>query len=978
MLPEATLLSDTMLLPQEGFNEAATYLLPPEGLERASTWIIPAVQTFANASTFLQDDEPDALRRAHRLAQARAAATSSGARRARMPAQEAERGEQAAEPLPQARPPIPMSWHRTTAPAPVMSLIGAGLSLFGLRTVRFVGRDQERDTIWRDLTEVCQEGRARLVLLRGEAGIGKTRLAGWVGERAHELGAAVVLKATHSPLPGPANGLAGMVARHLRCLGLSRADVRRLVRLHLQDGGVTDDYEWDALTQLVTAPMAQERTARAKVVRFNNPAERYALLRRLMERQNRAMILIMDDVQWGSDALWFAQYLLRQQALHPLPVLLLLTVRDEELASRAMESHVLRQVMSLPQTREVTLGPLDDHSQARLVKELLGLESHLAARVQERTRGNPLYAVELVGSWVERGVLEVGESGFVLKEGAEAVAPENIEEIWTTRITRLLDDSLDRGQAEQAMEIAALLGQDVDANEWRLACAEAGVELTLDLFHALVMAGVVQPGQGFWSFTHGLVREALLRSAQEGGRWASHHRACAQMLRGHYKQRGSIVAERLGRHLIEAQALDEALPALLEGARQHIDASEYRRAQELLQLYQEALARMEVARREPRHGVGNVLLIEIYRVTGQFEEAFALAESTVSDAWKYDWEGLLPRLLTELGQVAVLRGDLELAENIYAEALDEHRKRRDRQGIAGCLHGQGQVAYRRGQMLLATKLLRKALLAYERLGDKAGIADVLQSLWTVVRQRGDLKLADDLIQQAMVLHEAQGNQMGVAECLAGRGQIDVRRGHLARAAHMYQRAMEIFENLGAQTGVATCLDGLAEVARSQQDFQAAEDWSRRALTLQESSGAGDAIVSRVNLGMAMVGGQRYDQAAEHLEATHAIAEIEGRRALQARIVAHLLVCVAQESQWRKWTPYMEELEGLLQSTGLVDTNLARPLEQAAEAAREAGRPEAARAALSLAHKQWRSLRKLNQAARVGRLLDSLEQSDSMS
>jgi serine/threonine protein kinase/tetratricopeptide (TPR) repeat protein len=970
LLPAVTQLTDTMLVAQEGFHELATYVLPSEGLERAPTWIMPAVRTFANAPTFLQEEgEEDPLRRAHALAQARAQATGSGSRAAVGPPP-GEQGARAA-PMPVALPPIPRTWHRTTTPAPAMSLVGAGLSLFGLRTVRFVGRQKERDAIWKALAEVCEEGRSRLILLRGDAGIGKTRLAHWVGERAQELGAAVTLKATHSPLPGPANGLSGMMARHLRCLGLSRADVRRLVRNHLKDYGVSDDYEWDALTQLIMAPVAQERSARAKVVRFRNPAERYVLLRRYLERQGRAAVLILDDVQWGSDALWFAQHLLRHQALHPLPVLLLMTARDEELANRTMESHILKQIMGLHEAQELRLGPLEERASARLVQGLLGLESELAARVQERAGGNPLYAIELVGSWVERGVLAVGPEGFVLKEGAEAVAPDNIEELWNTRITRLLDESLDRAQAERAMEIAAVLGQDVDANEWRLACEAAGIELTLDLFHALVLAGVVLPGQGYWSFTHGLVRDALLRSAREGGRWAAHHLASAQMLSRRYQTESGGVAERLGRHLIEAGALDEALPSLLHGAREHIDASEYRRALELLGLYQEALARQGVAEADPRHGVGWVLQIQIHRLTGLFDEAFSWAERAVSAAWAHRWDELLPQLLTELGQVAVLRGDLELADNIYAEALEEHQRRGDTVGVAQCLHGEGQVAYRRGDLPQATRLLRKSLLTYERLGDKAGIAAVLQSLWGVVRQRGDLQLADDLIQQALALHEEQGNQLGVAECLTGRGQIAVRQEQLPKAAHLFQRAMEIFEHLGAQTGVAVCLDGLAEVGQEQSDYAAAESWSRRALALQEASGAGDAIVSRVSLGLSMVGAQRTREAREHLEATREVAEAEGRRGLSAIIHAHLLLCAGQEQRWAAWDQHKLASVALLEATGLLDARLAQALERAGEAASAAGEVARAQEALSLAQRHWRALRRPEQAERVQHTIRAL-------
>jgi len=56
-------------------------------------------------------------------------------------------------------------------------------------------------------------------VLRGAAGNGKSRLARWIGERAHELGVATVWKALHSQLGGPGDGLARMLARQLERWG---------------------------------------------------------------------------------------------------------------------------------------------------------------------------------------------------------------------------------------------------------------------------------------------------------------------------------------------------------------------------------------------------------------------------------------------------------------------------------------------------------------------------------------------------------------------------------------------------------------------------------------------------------------------------------------------------------------------------------------------------------------------------------------
>jgi tetratricopeptide (TPR) repeat protein len=316
---------------------------------------------------------------------------------------------------------------------------------------------------------------------------------------------------------------------------------------------------------------------------------------------------------------------------------------------------------------------------------------------------------------------------------------------------------------------------------------------------------------------------------------------------------------------------------------------------------------------------------------------------------------------------------LELAENIYREAMEEAEKTQDPAVLARGLHGQGQVAWRRGDLKAATEVMRRALVVCAKHRDKQGAAEVMRTLWEVVLQRGDLQLADDLIRQALSLYEGLGSQLGVAECLAGQGMIALRMGNPAQASHLYQRAIELFESLGAQTGVAECLTGLAEVAQAQGDFLAAESWSRRALLLQEAGGAGDAIVAQFNLGLALLlGADREDDARAHFEKLREVAESEGRRGLLACVHANLLLCAALRRDWVAWDHHISQTAALLQETQLVDPNLAEPLDRAAELALGAKDRRRALDACAMALAQWRALQKPDRLARAQRVIQAIQ------
>ncbi|MFY9822255.1 MAG: protein kinase, partial [Thermoanaerobaculia bacterium] len=427
----------------------------------------------------------------------------------------------ASEPLLLRRsPPLPARWEHPVARPASIRLIGAGLGLYGLRSIPLLGRRAERDALWQALAAVHEERRAHLVLLRGPAGNGKTHLAEWLAERAHEVGGAVVLRASHGPNPGAEDGLSRMMVRHLRCGGLGREDIRKRTEVLLRARKETDPGEWNGLTELMAPGGGTLQTA----------PERFGLLERYVQRltRQRPVIALFDDVQWGPESLAFARHLLERREENPLPVLLVLTARDEALAERPAEGEALAALLALPGAKALDVPPLPREDGTALIHDVLGLDGELAAKVEARTGGNPLFAVQLVGDWVQRGVIHVGETGFVLRPGSRAPIPEDLHQVWAGRVDRLLAGQ--PPEAQQALEIAATLSPFVDRQEWEGACRAAGVGCPPGLLEDLVTGRLAVRTEEGWAFVHAMLRESIEQQAHEAGRLAAYHRACAAML----------------------------------------------------------------------------------------------------------------------------------------------------------------------------------------------------------------------------------------------------------------------------------------------------------------------------------------------------------------------------------------------------------------------------------------------------------------
>lgn len=807
-------------------------------------------------------------------------------------------------------PRVPSSWKRPAAPFPA-KLHGAGLGLFGLRQATFVGRDRERDQVWRCLHAVHEQDSARAVLVRGPVGVGKSRFVEWISERAHEVGAADVLQAVHHRSPHEADGLGPMVGRFLNTTGLSGIRLHERLERRLTECGARDSYEWRGLAELI---QPSKLDGEEGTVRFHKPAERHALLYRVLRRiGNRPLLVWIDDASRTADGLRFVLHSLRAQAETPHPILFVVTTR-EGTPTTSVVGELMASLGEHERAEECALEPLTILQHGKLLDSLLGLEPSLRTRLAERAGGTPLFAVQLLADWVRSGRLQPGEDGFYT-DGSEAGSlPDDIHQVWLDRIRHLSEATVPEApeRVGLCLEVAAALGEVVQREEWELCCQRIGYSVPTGLVESLLRSHLATPTDRGYQFAHGLFVESLEREAKDHSRWEGINAGCADVLRRLTGDGVPQNGDRIGRHLVNAGQIETGIDFLLAAVEYATARSDYDKAHEQLdwvaQVLATALPSQKVAVWLHRSAVR---LLE-----GDFDGAERDARRGVAEATQNG--ALLPNAQFRLGDVLKDRGRLEEGSSLMTEALGGLRSGTHQRTLARCLISLGYVSMKQGNLRKAKARLEEGFRHASDIPDNNLAAYALRGWAATTRIQGDLNRAAELTAQSLSLYRRVGSHFGIGAALNGLGEVERARDRLVEAEAYYREALEVYRSIG-------------------------------------SASPGIDIFPRMNLALVLLLRDHIEAASTEVEQLAHLCQQLGLRGVLTGVRALQMACCAGAQRWDQWESRLLAYNELQKDIKLVEPDLAVVFEKAAYWARSGGENKVAEASLALALDMWRRL-----------------------
>jgi DNA-binding SARP family transcriptional activator/predicted ATPase len=739
---------------------------------------------------------------------------------------------------------------------------------YALGEMPLVGR--EREYAW--LVAHWQDPACRVILLEGEAGIGKSHLAaafaGYAASQGTRLLRARLTSAERAPLAPLAAALRPLLTEPALA-PLTPAERAALAALFPEIR-----QRDETLPPLPTLPPEAERQ------RLSQAVAEFAAA-------NSALPTLL----WVDDA-----HRLGEAALELLSRLmdswqLMLSYRSEE----TPPGHPLRRVLG---GSALQLEPLSPASVQALLYQLAGLEMpDLAAQINAQSGGQPLFVVALLQHLFETGQLYVDANGNWGQTGElDLTLTPTMRATLEARLQRL-----PRGLS-RVFDLIAVLGGEFDFDLLQAASGEPEETLLTaldELISAALLTEPRQQGRPEFALTHERYAEVACASLPAVRR-RQLHRQAAQAIEAHYADKLNAYYPALAGHYDKAENFERAAYYTTLAGEQaaaqfdHAAALRYlnraleltpaddhfQRARSLLArekildlqgvrlpqeadlIALEALApdlpprlQAEIALRRAAfewilgrdtaaetalaqtirlaQGCGaQDLEARAYLLKGRADQDQSLAQENLAQARQLAqqtgaraFEGEIVRAL---GNSCFWQGRYTESQTHFEAALAIHREVGDLRGELSALNNLGLVLQLLGQLDNASQFYTQALAATRKIGDQLAEGVLMTNLGSLWLLLGDFERAQTVLAKAVEIRQQIGNDEGAAMAIKLLGDAARLQGQYARAFDFYQRALVINTRLQHAKQSGETLTGLAALHRDLGAYARAAEYLARA------------------------------------------------------------------------------------------------------------------------------------------------------
>jgi transcriptional regulator with GAF, ATPase, and Fis domain/predicted ATPase len=730
----------------------------------------------------------------------------------------------------------------------------------------FVGRSEFLESLKTKL-DAAGQGKAGVVCVSGERGVGKTRLLAEFKFLA-QLEGATILAFEPVSLGARPQSMVESVLSYLRVYSSSG-----LPAAEESPGSVSEESKY-RLFETVTQRLKELSAS---------------------HRVGHSLVLLVDDFElFDPTSLEFLRYLVF--SLGAERMLVLVAGLKERRFLDLIGEFERRSCFG-----HIPLPPMSTEEARQLVASLLGEMDSVAVLVDwlmTTTGGNPLFVLETIHSLVDGGVLVPRGAHWTLAQDALRAyrAPESVTDVVKRRL-----DNLPREEME-VLQIGAAAGGPFALDflravlnfDEKVLFGSIGRLKSLGLLKSFAgeaaMTGGAPAGEAAFILSSKILEAAVTeRLAVQERR--ENHRRVALALELLYPEKQDRLIFDLAHHYTQAGIGDRAYAySLRAGAK----AREYHLLEQALGFYEAALA-LSQQTASPRERIELIETVgELREATGRYAEALDIYTQgmsiVVADKDLAREKPLLARLLRKLGlvhqkqahneealnlfnQALLMQGDkgapeyvqilndlgwsycstgaFEKAEELLTQALQLAEKLRQPDPNAHnrltsrTLYYFSVLAWSRFDFVLALQLAERSLGIYETMRDDYNIGKVSQFIATLWWRRGELEKAREYYQRYLPAQRKSGDVYFLLRSLQGLGVISQDEGEWDRAYDYFAEAYALAERIGDTHAMVDLGSNIGMACDERGEWDAAQRYLERAIELQNQLGPAVRVFNRV-------------------------------------------------------------------------------------------------------------------------------------
>jgi tetratricopeptide (TPR) repeat protein len=689
----------------------------------------------------------------------------------------------------------------------------------------FVGRDAALTQVQQWWT-TAQQGTRQVGVIAGEPGIGKTALVAAFLAQVAASGACRVGHGQCVEPYGPGEPYLPVLEAFGRlCREPDGARLMDVLQQYapswlVQMPGLLPRPEWEALQRAVGHPfqtrMLRELTEALDVLTTECP-----------------LVLVVEDLHWSDRATleWLA-YMARRP--DPARLLLLGTYRPVD---AIVHAHPLRTVLTeLQQHGQCAELALDYLSAGEVMAYLRqrfgdpGLATDLAGVLHQRTQGNPLFLIAVVGELIRQQVVREGPEGWALQRGVETIPT-----IIPATLRALIEHQLAHcsPEAQTLLEVASVAG-----TEFTAAAVAAGLECAADEIEAqcatLAYHGqfLQARGRAEWpdgtvtacfGFRHALYQDVLYQRIPAGRQTRWHARIGTRLAQG-FGAQASDLAAALALHFLRGRRLPQAVQYLQQAGEKAIARFAHREAVGYFEQALRVLPQLPTTRATCEQAIDlRLSLRAALRVRGDFARLLAVLDEAEALAAALDD-------LRRQGQVTLFLSQHYRMLGRHAEATAAAQRTlalatASGDGILQALTNQylGIAYHVQGDYRQALDCLTQTIMALDEAHRHERFSQIVvpavdSRAWSAVShaELGQFTAGRVLADEGLQIAEAMAHPNNFFNALRGVGLLALRQGNVPRALQVLERALGMgreaddantLHNIGPSLGATYILAG---------------------------------------------------------------------------------------------------------------------------------------------------------------------------